>query len=64
VLVCDYGNGGEVLLKSDLKRLGIARGLTATNVETGLPLDVTAAGLVRLGLKKHDFALVRIEGIQ
>jgi hypothetical protein len=62
VLVCDYGNGGEVLLKSDLKRLGIARGLTATNVETGLPLDVTGDGQARLVLKKHDFALVRIEG--
>jgi hypothetical protein len=62
VLVCDYGNGGDVRLEPDLKRLGIAGKLTATNVETGLPLDVTAEGLVRLDLKKHDFALVKLEG--
>lgn len=61
VLVCDYGNGGDVLLKPDLARLGIAGKLTATDTETGKPVEVTADGQARIVLKKHDFALVKLK---
>ena len=61
VLVCDYGDGGEVVLTPDRQALGLSGPLSAVNTETNEPLDVAADGTVKLTLKKHDFLLVRIE---
>jgi hypothetical protein len=62
VVVCDFGNGGDVLLTLNLKQLAISGKVTATDVETGETLAVTNERAVRLSLKKHDFKLVRIAG--
>jgi hypothetical protein len=62
IVVCDFGNGGDVLLSVDRKRLGIAADMTAADVETGRPLEVAPGGAVRVPLAKHDFKVVRIEG--
>jgi hypothetical protein len=62
VVVCDFGNGGDVLLTLDRKQLGISGKLTAADVETGRALEVTGDRAVRVPLKKHDFMLVRIAG--
>jgi hypothetical protein len=63
VLVCDYGDGGEVVLTPDRQALGLSGQLSAVNTETNEPLDVAADGTVKLTLKKHDFLLVRIESV-
>lgn len=62
VVVCDYGEGGPVRVKPDRRRLGIAGELTARNAETGEALPVDADGAALLELKKHDFAILRLEG--
>ncbi|PJB70173.1 MAG: hypothetical protein CO095_09210 [Armatimonadetes bacterium CG_4_9_14_3_um_filter_58_7] len=62
VLVVDYGEGGEVIVAPDLKRLGISGTVTAVDTESGQPVAVDSKGEVRLDLKKHDFGLIRIEG--
>jgi len=61
VLVCDYGEGGEVVLSPDRQALGLAGQLAAVNAETNEPVPVMAAGAVKVTLKKHDFQLIRIE---
>ena len=61
VLVCDYGEGGEIVLTPDKQALGLSGTVTAINTETQQPLPVAADGSVKLSLKKHDFQLLRIE---
>jgi len=62
VAVCDYANGGDVVLSPDLAALGIVGKLAATDSESGQPVEVTADGKVKFSLKKHDFRLLRLEG--
>ena len=42
LVVCDYGEGGDVMIQADLKRLGITGKLIATNVETKEVLSISA----------------------
>ena len=60
VVVCDYGNGGDLKLTLDpsLKRGGTIR---AKDMETNEPLVVAADGKVQFALKKHDFKLILVE---
>ena len=62
IVVCDYGNGGDVLVTLDLKRLGISGKLSAVDVETGARLETTGDRTVRCTLKKHDFKVLRRHG--
>ncbi|NLF68218.1 MAG: hypothetical protein GX575_04095 [Candidatus Anammoximicrobium sp.] len=61
VLVCDYGEGGDVVLAPDRQALGLSGQLSAVNTETNEPVAVTADGATKVTLKKHDFQLIRIE---
>ena len=61
VLVCDYGEGGEVVLTLDREALGLRGAVAASDRETGQSLSVTADGAVTFPLKKHDFRLVLVE---
>ena len=63
VLVCDYGEGGNLSLVLDRKALALPARFGARNLETGEALEVTGEGKVRFPLKKHDFALVLAEGL-
>jgi hypothetical protein len=60
VVVCDYGEGGELLLSPHLGRLGFSAMAGAVDVETGQPLEILPSGAVRLSLAKHDFKVVRL----
>lgn len=62
VVVSDYGDGGDVLLALDRKLLGMQGDLTAVDMESKQPVEVTADGKVKINLKKHDFKLVLIKG--
>ena len=60
IVVSDFGEGGEVLLTLDRTRLGLGTSVTAVDMESNLPVEVTANGQVRITLKKHDFNVVKI----
>ncbi|MBT3377844.1 MAG: hypothetical protein HN742_26660 [Lentisphaerae bacterium] len=61
ILVCDYGNGGDLKLTLDQGALGLEGTLAATDRETNSRLRVTPNGTVQFPLKKHDFKLVLVE---
>ena len=52
VLVCDYGEGGEVVLTPDRQALGLSGQLSAVNTETNEPVAVTADGAVKVTLEE------------
>ena len=60
VVVSDWSEGGEYELAPDCAALGTPQGFSACDFETGAPLRVED-GRVRLSLKKHDFAVVRLK---
>ncbi len=62
IVVCDYGNGGDVLAAIDLKRLGISGKLSAVDMETGGGLETMGDRTVKFTLKKHDFKVLRVMG--
>ena len=61
VVVCDYGDGGNLKLRLDAGALGLTGRLTATDMEAGTPLEVGAGGVVLLPIKRHDFRMVLVE---
>ena len=61
VVMCDYGDGGDLKLRLDAAALGIDGPITATDMEAGTPLQVGAAGEVLLPIKRHDFRMVLVE---
>ncbi|MDQ3030694.1 MAG: hypothetical protein M3R09_11865, partial [Actinomycetota bacterium] len=61
VVVCDYGEGGDLKLRLDAGVLGLQGPLAATDMEAGTPLAVGAAGEVLLPIKRHDFRMVLVE---
>jgi len=61
VVVSDFGEGGDVLLTLDRGRLGLGASVSATDMESNLPVEVTADGKVRIVLQKHDFKIVKIQ---
>ena len=62
VVVSDYGEGGDVFLTLDTKSSGIQGKLTAVDMESKEPVEVTADGKVKINLKKHDFKILLIKG--
>ena len=62
IVVCDYGNGGDVLVTLDLKRLGISGKLSAMDMETRGGLETMGDRTVKFTLKKHDFKVLRVMG--
>ena len=61
VLVCDWGNGGNALMKLDKRLFKDSAKLTARNMESGEPLDVTTDGKIKFNIKRHDFKLLLVE---
>ncbi len=61
ILVCDYGDGGELGLTLARESLGLQGPIKATDMENGEPLTVTAGGAIQFPLKKHDFKLILVE---
>ena len=55
IVVCDYGNGGDLKLTFDLTAK-----FTAKDMESGQPLTVTG-NTVQFALKKHDFKMILVE---
>jgi len=60
VVVTDFGDGGELQMKVDTAKLGLAPSFAAKNAETGEALAV-ADLTVRFRLKRHDFVLIQME---
>ena len=60
VVVSDWSEGGEYELAPDCAALGTPQGFSACDFETGAPLRVQD-GRVRLSLRKHDFAILRLK---
>ncbi len=57
LVVCDYGNGGDVSLSPDLKCLGLDKNFLARNLETGANLKVVNES-IRFKIKKHDYIMI------
>jgi hypothetical protein len=60
VVVCDYGNGGNLTLNVDTKTLGLKPDFTARDAETKEAIPVQN-GRVSFPIKRHDFRMVLIE---
>ncbi|MCC7517666.1 MAG: hypothetical protein IT578_00610 [Verrucomicrobiae bacterium] len=60
VVVCDYGNGGNLTLALD-PSLQFGEKIRAKNMETDQPLAVGGDGKVKFSLKKHDFMVILVE---
>jgi len=58
VVVTDYGNGGRCRVAVDLKTLGLAPSVKATDLETGDVMERTAPGEFSFDLTKHDFRIL------
>lgn len=61
VVVCDYGDGGNLKLRLDAGALGLEGRLTATDMEAGTPLEIGPGEEVLLTIKRHDFRMVLVE---
>jgi len=59
--VCDWGEGGEVAMTPDCAALGISRDFACVDMETGREWPVED-GVVKLKLKKHDYAMLLLKG--
>ncbi|NNM88646.1 MAG: hypothetical protein HKL95_09015 [Phycisphaerae bacterium] len=60
VVVCDWGHGGTIQMRLNQAALHLKGGLSATDMETGKPLSVTASGRIVFHLRKFDFKMVRV----
>lgn len=61
LVICDYEKGGDITVKLDTKALGLTGPLKATNTENGQAVTIDGE-TIRINLKKHDFAVIRIDG--
>lgn len=61
VVVCDYGQGGDVALKLDARSLGLDGKFSAWNEETGAALPVGPDGRVKFQLGRHDFCVIAVK---
>lgn len=59
IVVCDWGNGGEIRVKPDCAMLGIDPSFTATDMETGKSVKVEHGEAV-IHLKKHDYMILKL----
>ena len=60
LVVSDWGEGGEIRLTPDVATLGIPADFSAVDMETGKTYPV-ADGVIRLCLKKHDYAMIQLK---
>jgi hypothetical protein len=60
LVVCDYGNGGDIELTLG-PPLELGGKLTATDTESNEPLMLGDDGVISFSLKKHDFKVIRVE---
>jgi hypothetical protein len=60
IVVCDYGNGGEVSVGVDAAALSLKPTFAARDAESGQALTVVD-GKVRFPIKKHDFRMIVLE---
>ena len=60
IVVCDWAEGGTVSARPDCAALGIPSDFFAVNVETGAEVPVEG-GAVKVALKKHDYAMIRLK---
>jgi len=61
IVVTDYGEGGECVVKLDLKALGLGEKVKATDLESGKPVEGAGAGAFKFTLKKHDFKIFQVQ---
>lgn len=61
VVVCDYGNGGDLSLKLNTVALALRGALAATDLENGQTLLITSEGRVGLKLRRHDFRVIQVD---
>jgi hypothetical protein len=60
ILICDYGNGGNVSIAPDRNKLGLDSNFSASNLETGKPIKISG-GEMRIKLKKHDYIMILLK---
>ena len=60
IIVCDFGNGGEVGMKLDATSIGLRAGYTARDAETGTSLTL-AGNRVTFSIAAHDFRMIALE---
>jgi hypothetical protein len=60
IVVCDYGNGGDFKLQLDAAKLGLHGILSATDMETGVPLQVGEKGEVLFSLAQYNFKMILV----
>ncbi len=61
VVVTDYGEGGNAVVRVDAAKLGVSPQARAADFETGRPIPGDAARGFSFRLKKHDFKALLIE---
>lgn len=61
IIVCDYGDGGNLRLRLDAEAVGLTGPLTAMDMEAGAALEVEAGGEILLPIKRHDFRMVLVQ---
>jgi hypothetical protein len=60
IVVCDYGNGGNLNLKLD-PSLNLGGNVSAKDSESNEPVTVGKDGTIQFPLKKHDFKMILVE---
>ena len=60
LIVCDYGEGGDIKINLNRDILGLKNSVIATDMETNQPLQITADGAITFTLKKDDFKVIHI----
>jgi hypothetical protein len=60
MIVCDWGDGGNMQVKLDTKVLSLNGTLKVTDAETGEALNVSG-DTISFTLKKHDFEVIQID---
>ena len=61
ILVSDFENGGDYVLRPDCAAMGISAGFKAYDLETGKPLAVEG-GAVRVKLPRLDYVMIELRG--
>jgi hypothetical protein len=60
VVITDFGNGGEISMKVDTKKLGIGPDFTAQDTQSKETISVKD-GQLSFPIKKHDFRMIVME---
>jgi hypothetical protein len=64
IVICDYGDGGNVTLQLPRLQPGLAGRLVARDDETGAPVTVAPDGSVQFKIRRHDYRIIEIEALK